>query len=282
MNNDILKPLFAIIVVIAALAVVMIPFIMELSDDVAMVNSNPVGTYMLRDGEESTVKIEITDEGILVNNWNVGTSYRVIIAEDVMLTTYNGSVAIFDRQNNVYSTNNTIGYTLEMKAGSCSYTQGETTYTFTYDEVLYPSKKGNYSAYGNGTAVNVTKGMPAYYVSISASTLPKFVLEYDGPTKTNLVNPFTVSGNSLVNFTDLVTLTVPATESEDGKSWQFTTPRSAVVGETSLTATLIAPNTYETVGSYGMLITIFQLSPVLIGFMLFAGIAIHMSRMTKT
>lgn len=284
--NDVLKPAIGAILVIVVVAGLMIPYVSEMNDNIVDKNDNPLGSYMLRDANDnnSTVTVEIGSSGIYVNDFDVSTGYKFIIMDTGMVTVYQGSVAIFDLVNNIHTSYNTIGTEIVMKNGVLDYTSGGNQYSLTYENILYPSPKGNYSQYGNNTTINASVGDDVYIVSQAAGTLPKLVATYVDGVKTETLGPFTVSSGTISAYSDTLTYTVPATLSEDGKSWIYSGPRSITTTgsePTTLTTVFIAPNTYNTVGNMGMVTSLTNLMPLFIGIIGFVAMGIYIVRLRQ-
>lgn len=284
--NDVLKPAIGAILVIVVVAGLMIPYVSEMNDNIVDKNDNPLGSYMLRDANDnnSTVTVEIRSSGTYVNNFDVSTGYKLIIMDTGMVTIYQGSVAIFDLVNNIHTSYSTIGTEIVMKNGVLKYTSDSNQYTLTYENILYPSPKGNYSSYGNNTTINASVGDDVYIVSQAAGTLPKLVATYTDGVKTETLGPFTVSSGTISAYSDTLTYTVPATLSEDGKSWIYSGLRTITTTgsePTTLTTVFIAPNTYNTVGNMGMVTSLTNLMPLFIGIIGFVAMGIYIVRLRQ-
>lgn len=284
--NDVLKPAMGMILIIVVIAGLMIPYVSELNDNIVDKNDNPIGSYMLRDANDnnSNVTIEINNAGTFVNGFDASEGYHVVIMDSGMIIIYRGAVGIYDTINDKHVMYETSGTTLELKNGTMSYSISGTEYTMAYENVLYPANKGNYSAYNNNTSINASIDDEVYMVSQEPGSQPRLVATYKNGSQTGLLGPVTITGNELVNYSTQLTYTVPSALSEDGKSYIYSRGRSIVIpGETpyTLNTILIAPNTYDTVGKMGMVISLTNLMPLFIGILGFAALGIYITRLKQ-
>lgn len=283
MKNNLMGLGVGAMLVIILISGAMIPFITEFNDNIVEKNSNPIGNYMLKGAGDnnSNITIEINSSGTYVNDYDVSTGYHVVIMDKGLITLYNGSIGIVDMVNGVHVTYDAVGTTLELKNGNLKYSLNSTEYTMTYENVLYPTSKGNYSAYGNNTIIHASIDDEVYMVSQEPGSQPRLVATYTNGVRTNVLGPVTISNNAINNYTGNITYTVPAQLAEDGKSWIYSGTRSAVIGGDTpytLNTVFIAPNTYDTIGKMGMVITLTELIPLLIGIAGFIAMGIYLVR----
>lgn len=276
--NDVIKPGILALIVIVLLGGIMVPYVTLMGDNIVEKNDNPVGRYMMRDSTESSVTCEITSDGIMINDYKL-EQFGAIILDTGMIRINSGRVSIYDLQNNTSTSSTSVGFKLIFENGTMNYKNANTDYTMTYTSILYPSKNGNYSAYGSNIGVNATNGESIFILSNASSGMPNFVTEYTDGIKTDYLAPFTVTDNVISDYTGSLVYDVPAAAAADGKSWRYeagnNNDRTVTADGEPCNILTIAPNTYAQVGKMSMVIAMFDLMPLLLGIMLFSALGVY-------
>lgn len=265
---------FGASLVIVLIAGLMVPFVAEFNDNIVEKNDNPKGRYML-DDHNARVVCDITESGTAVNDYVI--SAGLIMLDTGVIKINNGSFTLFDTINNKLYVVNEIGQQIIIEKGSISYTLGSSNYEMPYSELLYPSTHGSYSIFNSNTTVNASNGDSIYLISWNG---PMMVVELTDGTKSYFMDPVTTSGENLADYTGEVTVTYNASEADDGKSWIYAAS-SSITTEGTTTTYILAPNTYDTVGSMSMVITLTSLTPLFTGIGLFVALGIYLRHQTK-
>lgn len=279
MEKGIMRPAFGAILVIIMIAGLMVPFITEMNDNIVEKNENPEGRYLLSDANTKVI-FEVTSDGVMINGITSNTS--ISIMDTGLIKINNGRISLFDNQNEIYMGLNNVGDQLILDRGEINYSISGTDYTMTYSELLYPSSKGDYSAYNGNTTINASNGDPVYVVTWET---PLSVSSYVDGVRSYEISPIEVSGtssgNPITDFEGELTFTASVAQSEDGKSWKYTGGVQVANGETGITSFILAPRTYDTIGSMGMVITLTELMPLFTGIGLFAAFGIYLRNQNK-
>lgn len=280
MKDNIMKLGFGGMLVIILIAGLMIPFITEFNDNIVDKNDNPVGQYMLHDGNKD-VTVSIEDGTIFVNNYNIDENKVMIMDSGIVTLRYDSStptVGFYDRVNDIYTTFKTDSI-LNFEDGSITYTGSDgNEYSMNYEMILYPAKSGNYSVYWNSAKLNVSNGDVAYIISTGS---PLFVTAYENGESSELVTPFTLNSTdkTLSDYSGTLTYNVTTSQSEDGKSWIYEGGRTVTNEEgTQLSSIMIAPNTYNTEGTMSMVVILTELMPLFIGIGGFVAMGAYLVR----
>lgn len=279
MLNEIPKTVVAAVIVIVGLTAILTPMVMEMTEDIHSVESNPSVSYNLKETTED-IHIRIIDGYGYINNEKINSSnyrYLMIMFTDSFVMKYtagnDGSATGFTLNTN---TGNQYSITeMEMTDGNWTATTSSTQVTGTYDFCMAWSKNGKYT-------MSIASETNPFYANADSEV---YIVWSTTETNTGLVKG--TAGTLLDGgFGSMTTVFNVAESLPSDVSIQITqyTDKPDVVKITGATSGyyVFLPIKYDVITSFDEMLTLlFNMSPILIGLMFLAAIGLTMTRSIK-
>lgn len=223
--KDLTKLLITIITTLALVVGVMIPITSGLEDNIKTTHLNSSERFVVMD-DNLDLYVEMEEIGVFKLNGRevIGESTKLIIADGLQITLNANNFVMVDQNNNITITSTNTGKIVEFVDGTYTYTYNNNEYTGTTEKLLYPDDRGSYGAFISADlTVDVDEEM--YLISIHGNGAPRFVLEsLNGVFNWDnaLLSPYTISSNTITEYSETITINTTYTESEDGLTKSYT------------------------------------------------------------
>lgn len=213
-----------LIVGLVVIVGIFIPLIDGLDDNVVSTYNNYTDRFMVVDEDDEELIINRNGETYTIaGNEFAGNLQLVVISESVIIKMTTTGMTVLDSDNNIAVQTNSIRFA----DGAYTYVSGGTTYTGTYDRILYPHPNGDYGCMYNLTTNNIypfsaNNDDDVFAISSASSNNYAFVATINAGTSNGFLFPAKeVSGGTLSTADVEITFNIASTESDDGLSHAY-------------------------------------------------------------